>query len=210
MTTLQDLIGQVRSHARDDDGTYVTDADITAAINTAYADIASRVEIFEQQATGTTSTTITLPTAPELIEIYTLQLDGDPVEFVTDTVWESWSDAGDSPDHTLGRIFDDVIELYPTPSSAAYVLRYKRLPTALVDGSDVVEMPGHLVRKLIYYGRFEALMKQGRSQDAAPWLGMYEDGLPAPSSGTERNMVGAHVSFAPNSFDLDPSARHLG
>src|SRR5512134_3714890 len=154
---LTTLIARVRSVMRDTSGDFMTDTDITAWRNGAIADIASRQQRIERAVTGTTSdNSIALPpsagTETLTVDYLSLGTEGDEVVFVDDEIWQSYVDAGASPVFTLGRIYNEIIYVYPTPAAnTAYTLRCTSVPAQLSAGGDLHTLPLHMERKLVEY-----------------------------------------------------------
>ncbi len=213
VATLGELTARGRSFVRDKGG-FITDNDWRDWFNEAYFDIASRTELFDQEATGVTLAgfTLPLPTSPELLEIRSLELGAsDDVEFVAAEVWDSWKESGATLGHSLGRIFNELIELYPTPvTGTAYVLRYKKLPPRLVTSDDLHLLPTALERKLLEYAKGQAKMKQGELDAAANWIALYETCLPPADNGRSRARPGPlTVTRELNVFDRDIRRAHI-
>lgn len=204
---LNTLVERVRSHSRDDGGSFITDGDIVTWLNEAQTDISARTEVLQHETSGTTSGTIPMPpgTSPEMVEILSLRLGTDDVEFVSDATWNSWKDLKDNPTNTLGRVFDKVIELYPTPTAnTAYVLRYSKIPFELTQSSDEHELPLQFERKLVEFAVAQAKLKDSDPYEASLWLSRYEQGLPQVNTGSRLNFPGP-MAFVPDPgpFELD-------
>jgi len=214
--TLTELISAIRSITRDDPGNIVDDTDIRGYVNEAITDLGARLELFDKTITGVTATnTIALPptpaTDPAMVEPLHLILGAsDEVQWVDDETWDVWSSSGDTPARTLGRIFAGVAELYPTPAvGTAFTLRYKRLPTLLDSGQDLHELPLQLERKLVEYGKFQALMALGRQDEASTWLALYESGLLPPDTGRRKSMpLPLAIEIESGPFDTDIEVMH--
>ena len=213
MTTAQSLIDRARSYGRDDGGGFIDDVDYLNWLNEAALDLGSRLQLFEQETSTTTTTnTLSLPTTPELVEITSLLLGTDDyVRWVSSEEWDANSDAAVTPTNTLARIFDEHIELYPTPTAGtAVTLRYKMLPTRLVNGEDTVALPSHLERKMVEFACSRARFKDGDFDGGNNWNIIYEQGLPAVSNAREKFFTqDLQLQRAQNRFDADPLARHL-
>lgn len=136
--------------------------------------------------------------------------DGDDVEFVSDETWYSHSDASNTLDHTIARIFNESIVLYPTPTAgSSYTLQYIKKPTALSAGGDIPAIPEELHTKLVYYACARAKYVEGEDEKGDRWMAFYEDGLPPPSLASKRNMPGPlSLIPAPGVFDTSDS-RHI-
>lgn len=213
---VSEAIRAVQSFSRDDDGTFVTNADILGWLNEGLVDLATRLELFDREQTGTTAgASIAFPVSPQnIVRIISLELGtayADDVEFVAADVFDAWSEAGSSPGHTLARVFNESIELYPAPATGtAYRLRHKRIPVLFDSGDDALPVPVELERKLGEYGIWKALMKLGRTDDATLWLQLYSDGLPGAALGRKRTSSGPFtVTRQLNVWDTDPHAAHI-
>jgi len=200
-----------------DDGTFVTPDDIEAWVNEAQMDLAARLGLSQKTVTGTTTgNTIALPPTPatqdQTLHVTSLRLGTeDDVEFTDDEVWNSWSDEGDEPEHTLARVWAGNIELYPTPDTGtAYELRYESLPPPVVDDDASSTLPHHLHPRLLFYARAMAFLKRNDQANSDRFLGMYLDGLPSPELGANKLIPGPlTITLEPGPFDVDPNARHI-
>jgi hypothetical protein len=203
--TAAELMGRARSFLRDSGGGFIEDTDLLAWINEAITDIAARTQVLHNQVSGTTTGTIPLPAGvnPDLVEIISLRLGQDDVEFIDDLAFNATSDAARTTLHSLARVFKNVIELYPTPVVAkAYTLRYAKIPDALVNGSDIHGLPLQMERKLVEYPVAQGKYKDGLTDEADRWLARYEQGLPRVSNGRERFLTGPlRVTREPNVWD---------
>lgn len=194
---------------RDESRSFVTNDDVLDWLNEAYFDLNARMRFLRSEALGTASGDITFPADPAVLEILSLRLGTDDVDFVDDDVFNSWSDDGATPANTLGRVFERVIQLYPSPTASDYTLRYVREPTQLVEDTDVPELPEHLQVKLIRYAQAQAFLKMDQSNEFTAFLGMYEQGLPPPPGVAKPINPGPlQVSYEKGPFDIDPQSRH--
>ena len=213
MTTAQALIDRARSYGRDDGGGFIDDTDYITWLNEAALDLGARLQLFEQETSTTTSgNSLSLPTSPELVEMTSLLLGTtNYVRFVSSEEWDANTNGSTTPTNTLARIFDEHIEFYPTPTTGtAAKLRYKMLPTRLVNGEDLVALPSHLERKMVEYAASRARYKDGDFDGGNNWNILYEKGLPADSTGREKFFTQPlSLQRSPNIFDADPLARHL-
>lgn len=209
MANLTALITRVRDIIEDSGGTFITDAEITRYLNEGMLDLAARLRLLQAESSGTTSgSSISLPA--DFVAAISLRLGTDDVEFVDDdTFWMS-SDDGTTPVRTLGRVFNDTIELYPTPSTGtAYKLRYSKKPTALATGTDTPALPEELHRKLVFYAASLVRLKEEAEGHADRYMAMYEDGLPALSP-RERIIPGPiTLSFVAGPFDNPNEHVHI-
>lgn len=211
MTTLIQLKERAKSFGRDTSGGFVTDQDYADWANEASYDLAARLHLFDKEVSGTTATNeIALPPAsnPALIQLDQLTLAAEIVTFVDPDVFSRAVTNNATFGFTIGRIYADVIRLLPTPKvGTAYVMHYKMLPAEMVNGTDVVTLPAHLERKLVAY--MVAMERQKSNEDASGWFAIYEQDLPSVQVGREKFFPGPLTfTFEPNSFDLDPEAKH--
>lgn len=212
-STLAQLRARVRSQLPDADGSYVLDADIDTFINEAYLDLADRLDAVEHEYTGTTSgDTITLPPSgtSTVKRVTSLRIDDVGVAFVDDDTFALYSLDTTDPDFTIGRIFNGVIELFPTPPNAtAYELRAVIIP-AVLTSSDTQALPMWCERKLVDFGCYRALVKCDELIRAQGFLVTYEQSLPEPSLGKDRTIAGPlTLAYVTGPFDLDINAQHL-
>jgi hypothetical protein len=215
MATLDAYVADVRRYTRGDE--LVTVTDIVAFLNEGLVDLAARLELFEREVLDTTDGTafIAFPTSLDgVVRIIALEL-GDG--YVDDVVWTSRADfdlvrdTDSTPGLVLGHVFNERIELYPTPATGTpYRLTYKRLPTMPDSGDDDVGVPPELERKLREYATWKALMKLGRLEDALVWHQLYEDGLPVPALARKRTLPGPlTMERELGPWDTDPEATHV-
>jgi hypothetical protein len=205
--TFGNLIERARSFLRDSGGTYIDDDDIGTWINEAHKDIAARLEVMQRTEEGTTTGTIPMPTTDGTftVVILSLRIGITDIQFVSDAVFNSWADATSSPPTTLGRVWEDQIELYPTTTDAAdYVLKVAFIPADLVNSEDVHVLPVQLERKLVEYAVAQANMKDSDYAASDRWFLKYEQGLPQISLGKTAQTPGT-MSFqpAPTYWELD-------
>jgi len=187
----------------------ITNTRMDLWINEAQLDVASRTRIIQEEvSTVTVATTIALP--EDLIEATRLRFGTDDAEFVDDDVWWSWSDSGARPKHTLARVWENAIEVYPIPTiGTAYRLRYARRPVVLTAPSQVPEIPVEQHPRLVNFGRAEGLLMLARYEDSLTYRTLYERDLPDPGTSRARIQPGPlTISVDPGPFDLDPDRRH--
>jgi hypothetical protein len=216
---LGDMKNQVWSVVKDS-GSFITPDDIIGWVNEAQMDLAARLGLSQEEISSTTPAgfTIALPPTPssqdQVVKVTSLRLfPDDDVEFVASENWGAWKDEDGTPLHTIGRIYNGVIELYPTPNTGtAYELRYESLPPPLANDDDASTLPHHLHPRLVYYARAMALLKAGEMGAADRFQQMYENGLPAPDLGKAKLQPGPFtMTFEPGPWDLDPDlSGHLG
>jgi hypothetical protein len=216
VATLTTLISRVRSVVRDTSGDFVTDTDVTQWINEAITDIAARQGIVESEFSGTTAdNSIALPpsgsTETLIVDSLILGDDGDEVVFVDDEIWQAYADAGASPTFTLGKIFAEVIYIYPTPTaSIAFVLRATHVPVPLSAGSDTHALPLHMERKITDYAKAMAFYKLDDISRGDRHMAMYEEGLFPIASGREISRPGPNTLVpVEGPFDMDYESRHF-
>lgn len=205
------MTSRVRSTIRDTGAAYISDAEILEWLNEANLEIAARLRLLVEDDTEgdltETDNYITLPA--NFLELIELRLGTDDVDMVSDPVWFSWSDAGDTPERSLGRITQSRLYVYPTPSTWDYTIRYYRKPAALSAGADVPEIPERLHVSLVNYARAHALLAMGESSSAETYLLLFDDALPK-RRGDDRiwPVAPKQIVPVPNIWDSDPDARH--
>ncbi len=186
------MITRVTAPLRDPNNSFVTTGMITDWLNDAQIDLASRLRIMRNTATGVSAgNTIALPA--DFIEALDLELDDGSTDQVPDDYYESWerSDA-EYPIRSVWRIKGSTIEIYPTPEAGtAYVLSYVSLPTNLEEGvQETSDLPVELHPRMVKYALAQAkwLMNEEGMGDRA--MAEYENGLPAHPLGRPRNFAG--------------------
>lgn len=165
---------------RDSERAFVTLAEVKEWLNEGLLDLCARLRLKQTRATGTTSSTGTITLPDEFLENMSLWIDGAPVNFVDDSVFESYSEpASTTPYALLGRVFDGAVETYPSQISADYEWRYVKRPTELsADGDQPSDLTPELARRVINFARAEAKLKEGEESEYAIYRGRYEEGLP--------------------------------
>ena len=204
---LAQMRSRVRSVMRDTAGTFITDTEIDEWINEAALDLAVRLKLLQDEATGTTTgSTIALPA--NFLSLMGLRLATKDVAFVDPETWWGWSNGGGSPPRTLGRIFEGNLELYPTPDTGkAYALRYVRTPLAITTSQDS-ELPESLHVKHVHYARAHAKLKDDRADEGDRYLALYEANLPAPSREKDR-LFPTPGGFVPVAGPFDDEGVHI-
>lgn len=146
----------------------------------------------------------------DCVQVLSLRLGSDDVEFVDDATWNAYSDATGYTSHTLGRVFGSTIELYPTPSAGtSYAIRYAYVPLALAQPEDEPEIAANLQPRLVQYTLAMCKYKEGEPGEGDRYLSLYEAGLPAPPLGSLTQRPGPlSIGFAEGPFDIDPDAIH--
>lgn len=131
------------------------------------------------------------------------------MKFVDDDLWWAYSDDAADPEVTLGRVFNETIELYPTPEvGTAYKIRYVKKPTALSAGGDAPAIPEELHKKLVFYATSRGKLKEGQEGMSDRYMAMYEEGL-APLNSRSRVVPGPlTITMERGPFDTFDSA-HL-
>ena len=212
---LGDLKRRAYSQLRDTSKAFVADSEMEDWLNDGYIDLSARLQLLQKEkSTTTAAATIPLPPTvsdPEPVQVLSLRFGDDDVEWVDDDTFNAWKDSDATPPHTLGRVWNSAIELYPVPSiGTAYVLRYSYLPAVMEDVGDEPALPVHLHVKLVYYALAQAKLKYGELDEADRFLVMYEQNLPPPIRGLI-TLRPAPLSLIPvgGVFDLDPEARHI-
>src|SRR5512134_1267731 len=102
----------VREAVRDANGNFVKDWELDGWVNEAYADLAARLRLFQKQTTGSVTGGLAVPA--DLVEIQVYRVGSQEVEFVDDDTFWAYQDEGSDVSHPLGRIFNKVIETYPS------------------------------------------------------------------------------------------------
>jgi hypothetical protein len=202
------LIERVRSFCRDSAGGFIDDDDVVAWINEAYADIASRLSVMQRTDNGTTSGSITLPTTDGsfTVEVLSLRFGVTDVQFVSDSVFNSWADSTSTPPTTLARVWEGRIDLYPVPNAQDYEIRVAFIPSPLRQSSDKHVLPLQLERKLIEYAVSQAKLKDEDYAGSDRWFLKYEQGLPQVSTARTVQMPGP-MSFQPEPTYFEDDAR---
>lgn len=199
--TLEEMRNMVVSSLKDSDRVYITDQMIDMWLNQAHIDIATRLQVLQESASSTTSgNTITAPA--NYAAVVSLRLGEDDVEFVSDRVFYSWVDDGGTPDHTLARVYDRTITLYPTPTTGtAYTLEYNKIPQKMTVVTDPSELPFMLQYKAIYFATAMAKYAESEQAEGDRFMLMYESNMPAYPTTREE--------FQPGPFTLIPDPTPL-
>ena len=205
-----EMRSRVRSVVRDTAATFITDDDINDWLEEANLDLAVRLRLLQAEADETELTesgnAITLPA--DFLSPISLRLGTDDAVFVDPETWWGYSDSGNRLTHTLARIFNNQIELYPTPTSGfTYRLRYYRAPVSMSD-SQASELPESLHVKIVHYATARAKMKDDRADEAQFFFGLYEQNLPAPSREKER-LFPTPSGFTPAASPFDDEGIHI-
>lgn len=206
MADLTELRSRVRALLEDSAGNYIVDGEIDDWLNEAYLDISARERLLHAETSGTTSgNSIALPST--FVSVISLRLGTTDVHFVDDDLWWAYSDEAADPDTTLGRVFNETIELYPTPTTGtAYKIRYVKKPTALSAGADVPAIPEELHKKLVFYATSRGKLKEGQEGMSDRYLAMYEEGL-SPLNSRSRVVPGPfNITMQAGPFDTSESA----
>lgn len=200
---LGEMRAMVRETVRDNTGHFIEDWELDTWINEAYYDVAARLRTYRKEITELTSgaaqfTSGRLAFPSDLVEVQSLRLGSDTVVWVADDVWNSYvDDAADVLGNSIGTVWLDEFELWPTPEdNASYTLRYAAYPAALAQQDDAPYLPRDMHPKLVNYARSMALMKD-HNPYAGNYLDMYERNLPEPPTGVIRTRPG------PRSFQMD-------
>jgi hypothetical protein len=166
-----------------------------------------RLRILQREEIGTvTNGNVSLP--QDCLQVLSLRLNKDDVEFVDDATWNAFSDSESVIGHTIGRVFNRTIELYP-PSGSAYKLRYAYAPTPLEYPEDSPDLPVHLHSKLPNYAVAMCRYKEGQIQEGDRMMGVYEASLPEAPLGLLTLRPGPlSIGFAPGPWDSDPDTIH--
>ena len=211
--TLGQMRERVRRVLRDKNGKFITDPMIDDWLNEAQLEIAVKTLCIQEEATGTT-TTYQLAVPSNYLSVATMRLGSavpyDTVEWVDNEVFNSWKDTAGTPDHTLGRIFENNFEFYPTPTSGtAYTLRYARVPTILDNDADAPEVMLSYQHNMVRYAQGQGKLMDGESGEAQAFDAMYREGLPE-GKGPEQNYKPGPMTVRWEAGPFDTSdARHL-
>lgn len=207
------MIQAVYRHIQDSQRAFVKEEDVQGWLNQALIDVDARLRFTRSEATGVTDGTnlIDLADTATLVEPLSLRLGTDDVVFVSDDDWNDWADAGGSPPSTLGRVFNGMIELFPTPdNSTAYTFRYLAEPPALVNHSDSPTLPKHMHPKLVAFAAAEACYQDGNLALGDRKREEYLENLPSLPTGASKLIPGPlTVGWTPGPFDTDPQAVHI-
>lgn len=207
--TLGQMRHRVRRTLRDSDEKFITPAEIDDLLNEAQLEIATRTLALQHETTGTLSVyQLALPS--DYISIVTFRFGTDTVEWVDNEVFNSWKDDSAVPGHTLGRIFDNNFEFYPTPAaSTAYTYRYAKTPIILDNDADTPEIPHQYHNNMVRYAQAHCKMKDGEPDEFQAYLTMYDAGLPPTKGPTINHRPGPMtIRFNPGPFDTNDAA-HL-
>jgi hypothetical protein len=206
--TFVQLITRARSFVRDEGASFIDDDDLGNWINEAYRDIAARLPVMQRTDTGTATGLINLPTTNGTftVEILGLRFGSSEVEFVNDAVFDSW--AGAAPPTMIARVWQNQIEVSPTPDLDDYELKIAFIPAELVQPGDVHVLPIQLERKLVEYAVSQAKLKDEDFASSDRWFIKYEQGLPQVSTSRSVQQPGPlSLGLEPSYFDLD-ALRH--
>lgn len=209
---LSALRDRVYAHLRDEDHEFFLTDEVEGWLNDAQQDLAARLKTIRREVTESTTAisngdgTIDKPT--DFLEPLSLRFGEDDAEFVDDDVFWSHQDSGETPDHTLARIYGAFIETYPEIADAeAYRLRYIALGTTMSDDDDEPEIAVQWHVRLTYYALAQAWAKKDEVGQSDRWLSRYEDGLPPLSKGRDTGPI--TLAPIPGPFDVDPGAMHI-
>lgn len=220
--TLAEIQARVNTVVRDPSKVFVTDENVKDWVNEAQLDLASRLRVFIVENTGTVGGDADIDLPADFLEVRRLRLgSGAPfnrVEMVSDDVFDSFVDRGATPKHTIGRFHaayisqasPGAIDLHPAPSSGtAYELRYYRSPDLLTGAGDISPLPAVLHVRLVRYAQAQACIKIREIEQAASYMGLYEQGLPpSPGSVDPHYSVPKQMHYERGPFDHS-EARHL-
>lgn len=205
---------QVFNVLRDTATAFFDKEEVDTWLNEAQLDLATRLELLRYEWSGTT-TDNTVPlsdgtSTPAVVHILSLRLGTIDVSFVDDTTWNDYSDNARDAVVTIARVFNENIELYPTPTvGTAWKLRGVQEPLALTAPQDKPMLPHQFHPKMVNYARYQALLKDGSDRWQA-YAAQYAENLPPPPLGFVKLMPEPFIfSFAPGPFDRDPEATHI-
>lgn len=205
--TLEQMRQRVYNLLRDSERNFISPEMVAAWLNMAQADLCLRTKVMTKQATGSISvSTLALPTDFVAPQSFTLT-SGDTterVEFTNEDIFDSYQDAAESPPRTLARVFDENIEIYPTPSAGTtYELRFSYIPADLDDSTDTCTLPMGLQLKMVSFAVAQAKYAEAEIDEADRFLSDYERELPVPNIGKDK-----YIS-SPISILAEPTAPEL-
>lgn len=166
-----ELRERVYAYVNDDQRTFITEPLVDQWIQEGLDDLSSRLQMSQDEATGSTTGTIPIPN--DLANIISLRVGSGYPEWVSD---DTYHRATDSDIGAAARVFNGQIEVSPVPDSATYTLRYWSM------GGDMSLVRGNLKVRLVNYAVARAKAKEGDYRASEYFLGVYERGLPAPSN----------------------------
>lgn len=169
---------RVRDVIRDSNAAFISDSEIQGWLNEANEDVARRLRILRQIASGTWTSGVTLTLPADFMEALTLEVNSKKVEFVPDSIMDARIAIGGTPVYISARVFGNVIEIFPTQAAVPYTLRYLKRPTTMTAPADVSELPTFLHARLVQYGRAHAQYAMGELEAGDRYLAMYESSLP--------------------------------
>lgn len=189
--TLGQIQDRVYGLSMDSSRTFILPAEITAWVNEAQTELGARLKLFRSRTTGLFNTT-TLPLPTNLMEIVELRLGtDDDVEFVDTQTFSNNKDSWSLPPNTLGRVRNNIVELWPEPLlSSPYELQYIRLPVEVVNAADIPEVPTELQTKVIHYAAAYAKLKEGEMGQHDRFMQYFEMGLPPHPLGLWKDRPG--------------------
>jgi hypothetical protein len=196
---LTELRERVYAVVRDSNRSFFTETDVDRWLNEGMEELSSRLHVTQGQRTDDdipiSGNLIPLP--DDFRELIWLQIGGDQVEFVDEEVWNTWEEAGGSPSHSISRVFNGNIEIYPTPDSGSeYTMRYWTTSTTASN------LTAPLRNKVVNFARAHAKYKEGDHGAGDRYMSMFEDGLPGPNVfGKTTPMTPSVIRFEGGPFD---------
>ena len=199
---------RLRSLSNDSGSTFITNEDLKDWINEGYTDLVTREQLLVAESakamgdsgTSVANGTFDLPT--DFLAVVGFRVGTADVDFVDDSYFWDYTDAGTTPITTFARIWNSKIELYPKPSSGTSVtLRYVKQPADLSAGGDTPAIPTNLHPKLVYYAAARMKMKEGDGQAAEMYLMSYERNLRDPDHRQGLIPGPLVIQMAPGPFD---------
>jgi hypothetical protein len=189
---------------RDSARTFVTEGDVDLWIQEAIDDLSARLYLVQNSKASTTSgNSIALPS--DYLELIWLKIasdDEDYVHWVDNDTWNRYQEEEAAPNRWLGRVFNNSIEVYPTPDTGtAYTLRY----WAASPSGSLTNFNSSLRLRVVNYAKSQALYKTGDFAAADRFYDRYERNLPPPND-TSKNHPPGPINLYPIPSYFDTSA----
>jgi hypothetical protein len=208
MATWAEIRERTYQVVRDVPRTFVKEDFIDMSIMEAIEELTGELPIMEIELEGTTSDgTVALPDYVRDIRYFKLEHDDypDPVEIVDDDVFNTYQEDGATPSRTLGRVFNNVMELYPAPTvSTDYTLRYTKFSQSVVD------LPRHLVPAVVYYARAQAMYAFGEAGMGDRYMNEFERRKARWIGTAAAKSMPSSLRWEPGRMDTVEGATHMG
>lgn len=194
--SFESLRERVYTAVNDSARAFVKEEYVDMWLQEALVDVSSRLQLQSDSQTGTTTTEfISLPA--NFVSLIWLKLGDDFVAPVPDAVFNSFTDAEETPDVPLIRYFQGQFEVYPEPTvGTAYELRYWNS-----SADDLTAIREDIQNRLVNYGRAMACYNEKQVAMGDRYMAMYESGLPAASHSGARVPGPIQIGVAPGYFD---------